>query len=278
MLDTRCGESYPSAVGKFHSPSFEKGFFNLFIESLKMLSFCLLFLIWSWGQKYLQKLWHLLEFIPSKSHPNLIRRLERIDDKMDRNEESVIFNQPFKRENSAHTHTHTHTYIYVCVCVCVCAENVKKVMKKDPAASIRKHANDLKVHEKTVRTTIKQDLSQDINPLDYAICCVLENKTNVSSKSNIGSFNTVIEVEWNKMSEEFTLKVCKSFRKRVDTIIEKKKILAILSKSTVLCLFSYFVVYFLKLKLILFYKKAICYTGIFLILLARPVTYIYICT
>ena len=32
---------------------------------------------------------------------------------------------------------------------------------------------------------------------------------------------TAIEEEWNKISEEFILKIAKSFRKRVDTIIEK---------------------------------------------------------
>ena len=31
-----------------------------------------------------------------------------------------------------------------------------------------------------------------------------------------------IEEEWNKMSEEFILKACKSFRRRDDTIINKK--------------------------------------------------------
>ena len=51
------------------------------------------------------------------------------------------------------------------------------VIKKDPT-SIRKHANELKVHKKTVRTTIKQDLSLDLNDLDYAIRGILENKTN----------------------------------------------------------------------------------------------------
>ena len=45
------------------------------------------------------------------------------------------------------------------------------------------------------------------------------------------------------MSEEFILKACKSFRRRVDTIIEKKKMTPVLSKFTVLCP-SYFVVYF----------------------------------
>ena len=29
-------------------------------------------------------------------------------------------------------------------------------------------------------------------------------------------------MEWNEMSEEFIFKACKSFRKRVGTIIEKK--------------------------------------------------------
>ena len=44
------------------------------------------------------------------------------------------------------------------------------------------------------------------------------------------------------MSEEFILKACKSFRRCVDTQIEKT--VAILSKFMVLCLSSYFVVFF----------------------------------
>ena len=43
------------------------------------------------------------------------------------------------------------------------------VIKKEPITSIRKHANELKVHQKTVKTAIKQDLSPDPNPLDYAM-------------------------------------------------------------------------------------------------------------
>ena len=38
-------------------------------------------------------------------------------------------------------------------------------IKKIPRTSIRKHANKLKVLEKTVRTGIKQDIGQDLNPL-----------------------------------------------------------------------------------------------------------------
>ena len=91
----------------------------------------------------------------------------------------------------------------------------------DSTVSIRKQANNLKVYKKTVRTAIKQDLSPDLNPLDYAIRDILENKINATSHPNIGSLKTAIEEEWNKMSEEFILKATKPFRRRVDTIIER---------------------------------------------------------
>ena len=84
------------------------------------------------------------------------------------------------------------------------------------------HANELKVHEKTVRIAIRQDLSPDLSLLDYATWGILENKTNETYHPNIGSLKTAIEEEWNKMSEEFILKACESFQRHVDTIIEKK--------------------------------------------------------
>ena len=64
--------------------------------------------------------------------------------------------------------------------------------------------------------------AQTLNPLDYAIWDVLENKTNATSHPNICSLKTAIEEEWNKMSEEFILKICKLFQRCVDTIIKKK--------------------------------------------------------
>ena len=97
---------------------------------------------------------------------------------------------------------------------------LKEIFKKNPTTSIRKHANELKVHKKTVRTAIKQDLSPDLNPLDYAIWGILENKTNATSHPNIGLLKAAIEKEWNKMSEEFILNACKSFQRHVDAIIE----------------------------------------------------------
>ena len=49
---------------------------------------------------------------------------------------------------------------------------------------------------------------------------VLENKTNAISHPNISSLKISFKEEWNKMSEEFILKACKSFWRCVDTIIE----------------------------------------------------------
>ena len=46
-------------------------------------------------------------------------------------------------------------------------------------------------------------------------------QTNATSNSNIGSLKTATEEERNKISEEFILKTCKLFRRRVDTIIQK---------------------------------------------------------
>ena len=75
----------------------------------------------------------------------------------------------------------------------------------------------MKVREKTVRTAIKQDLSPDLNPLYYVKLGILENKANATSHQNIGSLKTAIEEGLNNMS----LKACKSFRRRVNTITEK---------------------------------------------------------
>ena len=87
------------------------------------------------------------------------------------------------------------------------------MIKKDPSTSMRKHANELKVHENTVRTAIKHDLTPDLKPPppDYGMLGVLKNKTNATSHRNIGSLKTAIEEEWNKMSEDFILKACKRF-------------------------------------------------------------------
>ena len=95
------------------------------------------------------------------------------------------------------------------------------LIKKDPTTSIRKHANELKVQEKSEWIAIEYDLSPDRKPLDYDIWSVLENKTNAASHQNINSLKTAIEKEWNEMSEKIIFMALKSFRRGIDTIIEK---------------------------------------------------------
>ena len=85
------------------------------------------------------------------------------------------------------------------------------MIKKGPTTSIRKHANEFEIHEKTVRTAITQDLNPDLNTIDFAIWDVLENKTNATSLLDIGLLKTAIKEEWNKMSDDFFLKAGKSF-------------------------------------------------------------------
>ena len=65
---------------------------------------------------------------------------------------------------------------------------------------------NLKIYEKTLRRAIKQNKSQDLNPLNYVIWGVLENKTNATSHPNIGSLKTSIKEDWDKIPEEFILK------------------------------------------------------------------------
>ena len=59
----------------------------------------------------------------------LIRKLERIFNKLYRQNLSLSFNETYlnKRLLPNHTHTHAYIYIYVCVCVCVCVCIYKSV-------------------------------------------------------------------------------------------------------------------------------------------------------
>ena len=85
--------------------------------------------------------------------------------------------------------------------------SLARAIKMNP--TIRKHSKELNVHEKTVRTAIKQDSNH--NPLNYAPWSILQNNTNATSYRNIGSLKTAIAEENLK----------NIFRRRVDTIIEK---------------------------------------------------------
>ena len=100
----------------------------------------------------------------------------------------------------------------------------------------------MKVHEKTAKTAIIQDLSLDLNPFEYLIV----SKTNATFHPNIDSFKTAIKEEWNRMSEEFILKAFKSSQRRIDTIIEKKK------KKSIWVNLLFFQIFFIDLLILLF--------------------------
>ena len=134
--------------------------------------------------------------------------------------------------------------------------------------SIRKHSNELKVHEKTVGTLIKQDLSQELKPLINLYGAFWkQNRCNFLSK-----YWFALDCCWGGMKEnvwiiyfegiQIVWKVC------WHNNCTRKKV-AILIKFIVLCL-SFFFVYSLKSKLILFYNTVIYhYTRIFLIFLPQ---------
>ena len=112
--------------------------------------------------------------------------------------------------------------------------------------------------------------SPDLNPLDYATWGVLE-KIPATSHPNIDSLKAAIEVKLNKMSEEFILKTCKSFRRCVYKIFETKW----WSYWVNLLFFVYLLIlffFFFKLKLVLFYNRNVNYfTRKFLILFPHTV-------
>ena len=108
----------------------------------------------------------------------------------------------------------------------------------------------MKIHVTTLRTVIKQNLSVDLVPLNYAIWSVLENKTNATSYQNIGSLKTAIEEQKNKIPEEFILKACNLFRWRVDTKFEKKK-----QKKTVAIPITFTVLWLSFNSIVCFFNK-----------------------
>ena len=61
--------------------------------------------------------------------------------------------------------------------------------------------------------------SPDLNPLDYAIWGVVEQATNKNPHPNVDSLKEAIKREWHKMSANFVIDSCLSFRKRVEAVI-----------------------------------------------------------
>ena len=110
---------------------------------------------------------------------------------------------------------------------------------KDPTTSIRNDVNKLKVHEKT-------RFKSNLNSFDDAIWVILENKTNATSHPNIRSLKTAIEEGLIKCLNNIFGRHANCFEcLRIQLLT---KMMLILSKFTVLCLSSYFVFNFFKIR------------------------------
>ena len=89
-------------------------------------------------------------------------------------------------------------------------------MTKNLRLALRR--NQVEKNFKIIGVSSKHPSSPDLISLDYGISGRFrkQNKCNFSSK-----YWTAIEEEFDRMLEEFILKVCKSFRRRVNTMIKK---------------------------------------------------------
>ena len=64
--------------------------------------------------------------------------------------------------------------------------------------------------------------SPDINPLDYSIWAVVENEVCNKPHPSGAALQASITKAWGKMSEAFIKDTCHSFRRRLETIIDKR--------------------------------------------------------
>ena len=61
--------------------------------------------------------------------------------------------------------------------------------------------------------------SPDLNPLDYSIWSVLQDKVQGSSHPNMEALKAHITEVWEAMEPSYIVKTCQSFRRRVEGVI-----------------------------------------------------------
>ena len=60
----------------------------------------------------------------------------------------------------------------------------------------------------------------DANPLDYAVWGVMDRKARATPHRNVDDLKTSILREWDNLSKDFIVNSCKSFRRRIEAIVE----------------------------------------------------------
>ena len=62
--------------------------------------------------------------------------------------------------------------------------------------------------------------SPDLNPLDFAIWGVMDTKARATPHRNLSDLKASIVKAWNEMSADFIIKSCRSFRTRLEAVLE----------------------------------------------------------
>ena len=64
--------------------------------------------------------------------------------------------------------------------------------------------------------------SPDLNPLDYGVWSLLQQKVQCVSPPSLEALKSQIKKEWKKMEDDFIIRTCRSFRTRVEAVISAK--------------------------------------------------------
>ena len=62
--------------------------------------------------------------------------------------------------------------------------------------------------------------SPDCNPLDYGIWGIVERRACATPHLSVDALKAAVDAQWHEMSEDFIQNTCKSFRLRIEAMVE----------------------------------------------------------
>jgi len=63
--------------------------------------------------------------------------------------------------------------------------------------------------------------SPDLSPLDYAVWGIVERRACATPHRNVADLKIAVEQEWANMSDDFLVKTCRSFRPRLEAMLDR---------------------------------------------------------